>query len=997
MGCNNYEDIGLNMNHCGRYSPYNGGNFNDQGAFNSTSWQGVPVSHAKYVVDPRLQERQDNIDNILDVPTWDDDMVMYPSQVCTESANPRFSGGSSCSVQECGNFAKPIPGGFFGTQYVILGHYPSELSFRPIFSDQWFYYLFDLSDPIVGYPCYFLETITRTSSSSTTTSSPGSGTEGQPGYTPPSSSTSTSSSSGTEQRCHPCTTLNCSAGSSEITYTTQDGRVVDGRDPFPTIWTAGTRSNSIAFRYVGGLPSANPISAVDFNIIGNGLAETDAWDKDLGAGLNLTVTDNPWADPGDIGFESIYVTGSDELNIGTEKTGLQLKFRYSPSTTTTANTETITGSIIRLDEIISPGVGYEVGDTFNISITANSLTIDFTVKITEVGEIESSNPYTNYDLINAGDTVNGHTVESVRHMDLNFNWHVVNIDGAGSDFAYDQTYTTNRGNQIVVKAGNGIADKAFIGGLYEFRNKSFQYMTADYNVQPNAADDYIQPTARKDVEVTFTDGSNQVTLVNGSDSTYLRVGYSVDSPNIPNNTYITAVNGNTATLSQSAAATSTSSSYNGKLRITLIEIVNGQILSIRVANGGQNWQLLQRPPLLVLVSSSEPATSAAEIDYQFTGGVLQSVNVKSRGAGYAQGVAIDIAIPQTMKTRDNVAWPSSERGADPANELGDAVYGLKEFQNSSNEGKTIEIDTATEFNRKPIDYNYEGGAIDTYEKFQKILQRAANDRPKSKGDSVGLESLRFKTSLRPKDIRSALNKSQYEEVRFDNPTNEVKDLKRTKGVLRTERLERALPDREDLEDLQWKTLDSRLPDAFIDAPGGARKFMEQLVVNDEIRKNEILDLNSEAPEVSASGIKLATYDREEVRTVRGTAFDLPCASTYTKYMLRQFKPDSRNKSAIYITLNWEPTASTSCADNTGCAINYPFVGTDAGSTTTTSGDSSTTTSVTYASVITGPFGEGCRQFSAEGQVDVYNDLTNGAYIYELAVNAYGNPFAFKCQ
>ena len=65
MGCNNYEDIGENSDHCGRYSPFNGGNFNDQGGFNSTSWNGVPVEHAKYVVDPRLQQRQDNIDNVL--------------------------------------------------------------------------------------------------------------------------------------------------------------------------------------------------------------------------------------------------------------------------------------------------------------------------------------------------------------------------------------------------------------------------------------------------------------------------------------------------------------------------------------------------------------------------------------------------------------------------------------------------------------------------------------------------------------------------------------------------------------------------------------------------------------------------------------------------------------------------------------------------------------------------------------------------------------------
>ena len=114
-------------------------------------------------------------------------------------------------------------------------------------------------------------------------------------------------------------------------------------------------------------------------------------------------------------------------------------------------------------------------------------------------------------------------------------------------------------------------------------------------------------------------------------------------------------------------------------------------------------------------------------------------------------------------------------------------------------------------------------------------------------------------------------------------------------------------------------------------------------------------------------------------------------------MLRQFKPDSRNKSAIYPKITWEPEVVSSCADSTGCAISYPFVGSDAGSTSTTSGDTTTTTTVSYTSVLTGPFGEGCRSFIAEGELEVYNDLTNSANIYEMAVKAYGNPFAFKCQ
>jgi hypothetical protein len=233
-----------------------------------------------------------------------------------------------------------------------------------------------------------------------------------------------------------------------------------------------------------------------------------------------------------------------------------------------------------------------------------------------------------------------------------------------------------------------------------------------------------------------------------------------------------------------------------------------------------------------------------------------------------------------------------------------------------------------------------------------------------------------------------MKKHQYEEVRFENPINEINDLKRTKGILRTENLERSLPDREDFEDLQWKTLDKRLPDPLAGVSAGAEKFMRTLVENDKIRKDEFIDLNSEAPEVTASGKKLAKYDREEVRTVRGSAFDLPCASQYTKYLLRQYKPDTRQKSSINITLNWEPANPSSCADSTGCALNFPY---------SNPGSSSGNTTITFVSNgLTGPFGEGCRAFSATGSAMVRNDLTNSTIIYSKAVESRGNPYDFKC-
>ena len=220
MSCNNYTSIDRNEQHCGRYSPYNGGNFNQQGGFQTVSWQGVPVQHERYASAPFLQERLNNKLNI-NVPGDDNDMVMYPSTIVETDNNYILGGSSGGRGTACGNAAKYIDSGSDGDIYSILGHYPDRLSFKPLSSDEWFFYLFDTSDPVVGYPCYFLEDVDEV----TTTTVPGNGLPPEdPGYDPGSSSSSTVSGN----VCHPCTTLNCVSGSTNVEYTTQDGRIVEG-------------------------------------------------------------------------------------------------------------------------------------------------------------------------------------------------------------------------------------------------------------------------------------------------------------------------------------------------------------------------------------------------------------------------------------------------------------------------------------------------------------------------------------------------------------------------------------------------------------------------------------------------------------------------------------------------------------------------------------------------------------------------------------------------
>ena len=87
----------------------------------------------------------------------------------------------------------------------------------------------------------------------------------------------------------------------------------------------------------------------------------------------------------------------------------------------------------------------------------------------------------------------------------------------------------------------------------------------------------------------------------------------------------------------------------------MIEIVNGQIQDIQIGDGGQGWNKLNALPKLEPVTATEPAGDPAVIDYSFVSGVLTSVSVKTRGSGYAQGSQIDIAVPKTMKSQENIS------------------------------------------------------------------------------------------------------------------------------------------------------------------------------------------------------------------------------------------------------------------------------------------------------------------------------------------------------
>lgn len=127
---------------------------------------------------------------------------------------------------------------------------PSALSFTPIESSQWWYYLWDLSSHVGGWPC--LETIIT---NSTTGATPG------VGGAPPTGGTTATTFTRGYYGCNGATKITvsntgvlCPPVSVGLTYTTTDGKLTDAgeKDPYPLIRTVGTNDLRVAIVYSNG-------------------------------------------------------------------------------------------------------------------------------------------------------------------------------------------------------------------------------------------------------------------------------------------------------------------------------------------------------------------------------------------------------------------------------------------------------------------------------------------------------------------------------------------------------------------------------------------------------------------------------------------------------------------------------------------------------------------------------------------------------------------------
>ena len=121
-----------------------------------------------------------------------------------------------------------------------------------------------------------------------------------------------------------------------------------------------------------------------------------------------------------------------------------------------------------------------------------------------------------------------------------------------------------------------------------------------------------------------------------------------------------------------------------------------------------------------------------------------------------------------------------------------------------------------------------------------------------------------------------------------------------------------------------------------------------------------------------------------VETAQGRVKDLPYASENTKYVIRQYAPDPTEKAKISVELSVELTTIGTCPIP-GLTPPVPSSG------SSTDSETGVTTAFSYSCRITGPFGPGCQNWSAKGEITFWNDHSAASRTSINAAEAFGNP------
>ena len=961
--CNGFS---INSEHCYYYTPPSGG---------------VTLSFIEYPI-ATIRDGSAN----YNLPDRRDNHIMYPYTAVSYSTSEGPPGGVCGKVSLTDNCTVSFSRDNYTTSSIYLDYTPNELSFDFGYSDTWFAYVYDTSSEAghVGTACYYLQTVNR---STTTTTTPGAGSETLP---------SEGTSSSPEIVCIPCSAFTCSPAKTTLRYTADGDLTGDPDCPHPTLFGIGTDSKKLAFTY-NQFSTQVPDGVIEFEASYDGVTYAAAWNKDTLEGISYESSQNPWQEEED-NFTDFEVY---DINDGVNAVDLRLKFRIEPIYDNSVSPTVFSGTKWTCTEILSNGTGFSVDDVYQISYQHrhpdNSLTtFTLNLKITEVGNIESQQEVEGADVLRIGDTLNGHTITRAFHTEIGkFPYHIVYLDGTGEDFIKNTQYTSSRDHIITAVAGYGIVDRAILVGLYEFLDKSVQFLTGDVN--QNASDtfnDIIKPRAFvklneygsiTDINLSsgayrfdYSDfyelnsesdlqgyvGGRNIATSGGSGSGLtvdISLGQVLDDEGNVLSEEIRDISINTAGSNYSVGDIITISGGSTRVRIG------------EVTGGGANLDKMRQFPELGITASNDNDTGLSK---------------KSTDDGEAQFLLsastdrLSFEVVTTRSGTPNIEAVDPKNGGDNViAELQPVIIGgVLNSVNIINPGRGYNATSRpeliiTNFSQDTTSvFDNDAYRDDLVPEFQNIVK----DLPQ--GD----------VQATPEDLQAIADSySQVPKTREARSLEPVIDIKMD---IDRERVNQRAQQKysHDATDPLKETI---VPDhdvtylSNVDVPTDYKK-----VIVDDLQRSKNTALQNIADITQQQIPNYRVGDESKVESCTGSFTGLPVASQFTKYIIRQYRPDNRKKATINVTLSCTPV-DIGC-EHFECSPPTPPLGgtTTSSETDPITGDvTDTSTTTTYS--VSPLLGPGCQAWEASGSITIWHDLARAARTVRLAAEAYGNPFA----
>ena len=979
MGCktNQFTDI------CGRVHCYNYTAPNPPTVGSSV---GVTIEYKEY---PHSFIRDPDAIHSYNIPDRDNDAIMHPFYL-TEYKSPNKPPGI------CGMATKtdPCSGSHnygreeFDETIIALDFTPTMLSFDFQYSDTWFSYIYDTSDDAghIGLAAYWLE---DDEGEVITTVLP-TGTPGTPGYDPGSSSSTYSGSTA----CIPCTNFTCTPAKTTLKYEGCEDLTGDPDCPHPTLFAIDTDSLKIAFSY-DQFATTVPNGVLDFELSFDGVTYADGWNANTLEGIDYTSSQNPWTyqDAGNSDFEIF------DIDDGANASNFRVKFRieslFDDSAAPPESNTVMLGTKWTCTEILNNGTGFTVGQVFPLSTTValvggGTATMTMNLKITAVGATSTLSGGDVTDIMRLGDKINGHTITRTFHTEVGlFPYHVVYLDGSGSNFTKDTQYTSDRNHVITVKAGFGIPDRAIMIGLYEFLDKSLQFVTGDVNQKaPDIFNTVDQPVAW--ISLNENGGVSDINISGGV--------YEFNTGNFDDLNPVAQLTGY-ATDENIATTGGTGSGLTVDIEVGSMLDDESNLLVDRISS----------------VKVNNPGTGYTEGDkVTISGGaaVVQISRVTNGGANLDKLEGNPILEITTPDDDGNFIPNKSTDDGNPEFVLTTSPSELKFEVVTKDGGADIEVisDTGGNTQSAEIKGTFSGGKLTSVEILKPGKGYSPRTRPQllisnmyqeevetvdnaAKRDDLIPEFHNILKTLPEGDIKASSDDLQaftdsYAEVpatrenRYKNPPMEIKQD----------------PERDRIEQRSQRKLQKFQTDPLKDliVPDYDTDFLKDTPI-DEDYKQVILDNKKKEQETVLQDIdditqqvypEYTTFSESKVQTNAGSFTELPHASTYTKYLMRQYRPDPQKLQKLTVTLGCTPVN----IGKSHFVCNQPTATPNTDTGVINNGDGTTTQEIhifSFGNLVRGP---GCQPWTATGEMSIWHNLTRDARTVTRAAQAYGNPY-----